>query len=70
MANFIPPCRMVEIFTLNIQETLDEVAPYKTFTVKSQYKFGLSEKTKDLMTKRVILSKIDFLSKRGKQKQL
>ena len=38
----------VEIFTQYIEEALDEVAPIKSFTVKSNYKFGLSEKTKKL----------------------
>ena len=43
---------MVEIFTKNTQDALDEVAPFKSSTVKSQYKFGLSEETKLLMSKR------------------
>ena len=42
----------VKRFTKNIDEALDEVAPYKSFTIKSQYKFGLSLETKDLMYKR------------------
>ena len=33
-------------------EALDEVAPFKTFTVKSHYKFGISEQTKILMEQR------------------
>ena len=37
---------MVETFTKYTNEALDEVAPYKTFKIKSQYKFGLSEDTK------------------------
>ena len=40
--------RMVEIFSQNIEEALDEVAPIKTFTIRSQYRFGLSENTKEL----------------------
>ena len=31
---------------------LDEVAPVKTFTVKSNYKFGISNETKEIMKKR------------------
>ena len=33
-------------------EALDVCAPIKTFTIKSHYKFGLSEGTKDLIAKR------------------
>ena len=40
---------MVEIFNKNIEEALDEVAPVKTFIIRSQYKFGLSDDTKKLM---------------------
>ena len=43
---------MVSIFTEKINEALDEVAPIKTFTIKSNYKFGLSENTKKLMQER------------------
>ena len=43
---------MVSIFTEKINETLDEVTPIKTFTIKSNYKFGLSENTKKLMQER------------------
>ena len=39
----------VRIFTNNINEALDEVAPIKNFKIKSSYKFGLSDKTKELM---------------------
>ena len=39
-------------FTQNITESLDEVAPLKTFTVRSHHKFGISEETKKLMVKR------------------
>ena len=39
-------------FTKNTNEALDEVAPFKTFKIKSQYKFGLSEETKKLIYKR------------------
>ena len=43
---------MVDIFTENINLGLDEVAPYKTFTIKSNYKFGLSTETNLLMKQR------------------
>ena len=43
---------MVEIFTKNVNDALDEVAPFKQFTVKSQFKFGLTDETKELMAKR------------------
>ena len=43
---------MVKIYTeLNI-EALNKCAPFKTFKIKSHYKFCLSEETKDLMRKR------------------
>ena len=43
---------MLVIFTKNVNEALDDLAPYKTFTVRSQFKFGLTEETKELMSKR------------------
>ena len=43
---------MVDTFTKYTNEALDEVAPFKTFKIKSQYKFGLSEDTKKLICKR------------------
>ena len=39
-------------FSMLIDKALDEVAPIKSFKVKSNYRFGLSEKTKLLMQKR------------------
>ena len=45
---------MVKVFSLNINEALDDIAPYRTFTIKSGYKFGISEKTKQLMKDRDI----------------
>ena len=39
-------------FTTLISEALDELAPVKSFTIKSNYKFGLSDKVKDLMKER------------------
>ena len=42
----------VESFTNLVTECLDEVAPFCTITIRSQYKFGLTEKTKDMMKQR------------------
>ena len=44
--------QMVTAFDRNIQEALDQVAPIRTFKIKSNYRFGLSEGVKDLMKKR------------------
>ena len=44
--------KKVRQFTETIEESLDDIAPYRTFTIKSEYKFGLSSETKDLMAKR------------------
>ena len=43
---------MVEIFTVNVNKALDHVAPFKTFQVKYNYRFGISQQTKDLMKQR------------------
>ena len=43
---------MVNIFSKFIEEALDELAPIKTFTIRSHYKFGLTDKTKELMHER------------------
>ena len=43
---------MVYIFTDNTNKALDIVAPFKSFQVKSNYKFGISPETKDLMRQR------------------
>ena len=43
---------LVKKFTSNITESLDELAPIKTFIVRSHHKFGVSEETKKLMIKR------------------
>ena len=43
---------MVNVFNTNIANALDEVAPIKSFTVKTHYKFELSNQTKDMMEKR------------------
>ena len=42
----------VVAFNKLINESLDEVAPYKTFKVRTNHKFGLSEETKELMKNR------------------
>ena len=39
----------VKLFSQYIEETLDEVAPIKTFSIRSQYRFGLTDKTKEIM---------------------
>ena len=44
--------QMVKIFDENVRAALDEVAPVKSFTIRSNHKFGLSDSTKDLMKKR------------------
>ena len=38
---------MALIFTTNVSKALDEIAPFKKITIKSSYKFGLSQETKD-----------------------
>jgi hypothetical protein len=43
---------MVVAFTNMVTESLDEIAPIKSFMVKSKYIFGLSQETKDLMKQR------------------
>ena len=43
---------MVKIFTKNVTTALDEVAPVKIITTKSNYKFGLSETTRNLIKDR------------------
>ncbi len=48
---------MAERFNANAKKALDICAPLKTITVDSQYKFGLSEKTKALMSKRDYIRK-------------
>ena len=45
---------MVDIFSNNLNEALDEVAPFKTFTVRSHHKFGLSDETEKTMKKGTI----------------
>jgi hypothetical protein len=43
---------MVVAFTNMVTESLDEIAPIKSFMVKSKYIFGISKETKDLMKQR------------------
>ena len=43
---------MVSEFQENITAALDQIAPVKTFKIRSNHKFGLTEGTKDLMKKR------------------
>ena len=43
---------MEEIYTANNLVALDACAPFNSFIIKSHYKFGLSEDTKDLINKR------------------
>ena len=45
---------MVNVFTSNITEGIDEIAPVKTFTVKTHHKFGLSDATKKLCQRETI----------------
>ena len=40
---------MVDIFTTNTNKALDIVVPFKNFQVKSNYKFGISTETKEIM---------------------
>ena len=42
----------VEIFTQLVNESLDEVAPMSSFSIRSNHVFCLSESTKELMKKR------------------
>ena len=43
---------MVSIFSDNINRALDQIAPVRTFTIRSNHRFGLSENTQELMKKR------------------
>ena len=46
--------QMVTVFNSNIASALNKVAPIKTFKVRSNHRFGLSETTKELIKKRVV----------------
>jgi hypothetical protein len=54
--SFIDNCEnandMVSEFTNMIMESMEELAPERTFTVRSNHRFGLSVNTKILMRKR------------------
>ena len=56
-------------FDSNIEECLNEVAPYKLFNVKSHYKFGISESTKKLMEQRD-KTRADVSNTRGSHKSV
>jgi hypothetical protein len=43
---------MAECFNINVTKALDICAPLKTITVHSKHKFGLSEKTKTLISEK------------------
>ena len=43
---------LVKNFTDLVTESLDEIAPIKTFSVKTKYIFGLSSAIKEMMKKR------------------
>ena len=43
---------MVTKFQTLINQPLDEVAPIKTFKIKSQYRYGIYDSTKQLMKSR------------------
>ena len=43
---------MVSVFNNNVENALNEVAPVRTFTIRSNHRFGLSDSTKELMQKR------------------
>ena len=43
---------MVAVFNANIEKALEHVAPVKTFKIRSNHRFGLSDSTKELMRKR------------------
>ena len=44
--------KKVKIYSRLMKEALDDVAPVKSFTIRSKYRFGLSQETKDMMVKR------------------
>ena len=59
--------KAAKLFSDLIDTALDEVAPVKSFTVKSNYKFGLSEKTKNLIKKSMIRKRCSTLAVQRKQ---
>ena len=60
---------MVKLFTEKVNRALDKVAPVKTFTVRSNHRFGLSESTKELMKKRD-KTRCSIQAAAGKEKQV
>ena len=40
------------MFRDTMEESLNEIAPFKTFTIKPSYKHGLSQEAKDLIKER------------------
>ena len=52
-------------FTANTR--WDEIAPYKTFIVKSKYKFGISDETKAQMAERDKVRKSILKAKNGEK---
>ena len=61
--------KKVDIFTTLITNSLDEVAPYGLITIRSNFKFGLTDETKDLMKQRETARK-NIKSSTGYEKQV
>ena len=61
--------KKVDIFTTLITNSLDEVAPYGLITIRSNFKFGLTDETKDLMKQRETARK-NIKSSIGYEKQV
>ena len=61
--------KKVETFTNLVTECLDEVAPFGTIVIRSNYKFGLSDVTKDMMKKREA-ARLMIKNSNGNQKQV
>ena len=60
---------MVRLFTDKVNRALDRVAPVKTFTIRSNHRFGLSDSTKELMKKRD-KTRRSIQASSGKEKQV
>ena len=64
---------MVARFNKNVELALDRVAPVKSFKVRSNHRFGLSDNTKELMRKRdgvrISISQASSIEKQTLQKQ-
>ena len=61
--------KKVDIFTKLITNSLDEVAPFGVITIRSNFKFGLTDETKDLMKQREA-ARIKIKSSVGNEKQV